>query len=71
MMGTMSDAVSEVIQKARDTAALPGMSKSQLAQKAGLSKNALQNLDDPNVVFRSDTLSKLETFLNKSPTQGH
>lgn len=57
--------VTELIKSIRTFAALPGWSKTKLAREAGLSPNALRDLDDGGFNPTADTLDKLETFISK------
>lgn len=62
--------VSEIIQRVRAFAALPGWSKTKLSREIGLSPNALRDLDGKEFNPTADTLEKLEDFIS-SKSQDH
>lgn len=56
----------ERLQQARQTA---GLSKSGLALRAGLTKNALYNMDEPDWNPSYETIARIETVLGLNEEQ--
>ncbi|MBO9580308.1 MAG: hypothetical protein J7498_05405 [Sphingobium sp.] len=55
--------VHEIIKRVRETLAQPGMSKHKLAIVAGLHRNTLRDVDDPDWNPSAATLAALEPHI--------